>query len=72
MDGVSRPRNVVWVHSYCKYAYEGFHDVVCSDTTFLVNQYNMPLATFVGVNYYGQSILLGCALLASEDAIIIS
>nr|XP_009793957.1 PREDICTED: protein FAR1-RELATED SEQUENCE 5-like [Nicotiana sylvestris] len=48
-------------------AYEQFHDAICFDTTYLVNQYNMPCASFVGINHHRQSILLGCALMSHED-----
>ncbi|KAH0669967.1 hypothetical protein KY285_024117 [Solanum tuberosum] len=66
-DKVGRLRNVVWVHTHCKYAYREFSDVVCFDSTYLVNQWRMPFASFVGVNQHKQSILLGCALLTSDD-----
>lgn len=33
----------------------------------LTNKYDMPFAPFVGVNHHGQSVLLGCGLLSSED-----
>ncbi|KAH0639651.1 hypothetical protein KY285_036237 [Solanum tuberosum] len=67
MDNVARLHNVVWVHTHCKYAYQEFSDVVCFDTTYLVNQWHMPFASFVGVNQHKHSILLGCVLLTSED-----
>ncbi|XP_028091033.1 protein FAR1-RELATED SEQUENCE 5-like [Camellia sinensis] len=35
--------------------------------TYLVNKYDIPFAPFVGVNHHGQSILLGCGLISSED-----
>jgi transposase-like protein len=41
--------------------------VVTFDTTYLSNKYEMPFAPFVGVNHHGQSILLGTALISSED-----
>ncbi|XP_075098795.1 protein FAR1-RELATED SEQUENCE 4-like [Nicotiana tabacum] len=69
MDSFGRLRNVVWVHSHSKVAYEEFHDVICLDTTYLVNRYNMPFASFVGINQHRQSIHLGCALMSSEDLI---
>uniref|UniRef100_A0A1U7WIK1 Protein FAR1-RELATED SEQUENCE 8-like n=1 Tax=Nicotiana sylvestris TaxID=4096 RepID=A0A1U7WIK1_NICSY len=53
--------------SHYKAAYEQFHYVICFDTTHLVNRYNMPCASFVGINYHRQSILLGCALMSHED-----
>ncbi|KAG5585453.1 hypothetical protein H5410_045887 [Solanum commersonii] len=49
-DNVARLRNVVWVHTHCKYTYREFSDVVCFDTTYLMNQWRMPFASFVGVN----------------------
>ncbi|XP_009618387.1 protein FAR-RED IMPAIRED RESPONSE 1-like [Nicotiana tomentosiformis] len=58
VDNIGRLRNVVW---------EQFHDAICFDTTYLVNRYNMPCATFVGINHHRQSILLGCALMSHED-----
>nr|XP_009781959.1 PREDICTED: protein FAR-RED IMPAIRED RESPONSE 1-like [Nicotiana sylvestris] len=67
VDYIGRLRNVVWVHSHCKAAYEQFYDAICFDTTYLVNRYNMPCATFVGINHHRQSILLGCALMSHED-----
>ncbi|KAH0688883.1 hypothetical protein KY289_016241 [Solanum tuberosum] len=66
-DDATRLRNVVWVQTHYKYAYREFSDVVCFDTTYLVNQWRMPFASFVGVNQHKQSILSGCALLTSAD-----
>nr|XP_016448728.1 PREDICTED: protein FAR-RED IMPAIRED RESPONSE 1-like [Nicotiana tabacum] len=67
VDSFGLRRNIVWVHSHSKVAYEEFHDVIFLDNTYLVNRYNMPFASFVGVNQHRQSILLGCALMSSED-----
>ncbi|XP_057986683.1 protein FAR-RED IMPAIRED RESPONSE 1-like [Hevea brasiliensis] len=67
VDWECRLRNMLWIHLRGRAAYEEFHDVICFDTTYLVNRYRMPFATFVGVNHHGQSILLGCALLSHED-----
>ncbi|KAL1532609.1 protein FAR-RED IMPAIRED RESPONSE 1-like [Salvia divinorum] len=63
-----RLRNVMWIHPRSIAAYQDFHDVVSFDTTYLINQYQMPLATVVGVNHHYQSILLGCSLLTHEHA----
>lgn len=49
-------------------ANEDFGDVVCFDATYLINEYELPFANFVGVNHHGQSILLGCALVSHEDS----
>ncbi|KAF2299297.1 hypothetical protein GH714_031377 [Hevea brasiliensis] len=34
-----RLRNILWVHPRGRAAYEEFHDVICFDTTYLVNRY---------------------------------
>ncbi|KAF2297176.1 hypothetical protein GH714_018847 [Hevea brasiliensis] len=67
VDWECRLRNMLWIHLRGRAAYEEFHDVICFDTTYLVNRYRMPFATFVGVNHHGQSIQLGCALLSHKD-----
>ncbi|XP_009592464.1 protein FAR1-RELATED SEQUENCE 4-like [Nicotiana tomentosiformis] len=67
VDNIGRLRNVVWVHSHCNAAYEQFHDAICFDMTYLVNRYNMPCTTFLGINHHRQSILLGYALMSHED-----
>jgi len=59
--------NVFWADSRSRAACVDFGDVVSFDTTYLTNKYDMPFAPFVGVNHHGQSILLGCGLLSSED-----
>ncbi|XP_028072411.1 protein FAR-RED IMPAIRED RESPONSE 1-like [Camellia sinensis] len=60
-------RNLFWADARSRAMYESFGDVVSFDTTYLTNKYDMPFAPFVGVNHHGQSILLGCRLLSSED-----
>jgi hypothetical protein len=67
MDDDSRLRNVFWVDARSRSAYEFFGDVITFDTTYLTNRYDMPFASFVGVNHHGQSILLGVGLISSED-----
>ncbi|KAG4183077.1 hypothetical protein ERO13_A09G085600v2 [Gossypium hirsutum] len=59
-------RNVFWMDSRSRAAYGYFGDVVAVDTTCLSNKYEIPLVAFVGVNHHGQSILLGCGLLADD------
>ncbi|XP_071739892.1 protein FAR1-RELATED SEQUENCE 2-like [Rutidosis leptorrhynchoides] len=53
--------------SRCRAAYEEFGDVVTFDTTYLTNEYEMPMAPFVRVNYHGKSILLSCGVISNED-----
>ncbi|KAL1358780.1 hypothetical protein AAHE18_04G058600 [Arachis hypogaea] len=59
-------RNIFWIDSRSRAAYSYFGDVVAFDSTCLSNNYEIPLVSFVGVNHHGQSILLGCGLLADE------
>ncbi|XP_057791034.1 protein FAR-RED IMPAIRED RESPONSE 1-like [Salvia miltiorrhiza] len=68
IDDDSRLRHVMWIHPWSRAAYQDFHDVVSFDTIYLMNQYNMPFGTVVGVNHHHQSILLGCCLLSDERA----
>ncbi|CAA3026686.1 Hypothetical predicted protein [Olea europaea subsp. europaea] len=67
LNDESRLKNVFWVDNRCRQAYKEFGDVVTFDTTYLTNKYDMPFAPFVGINHHGQSTLLGCGLLSSED-----
>ncbi|GMH17647.1 hypothetical protein Nepgr_019488 [Nepenthes gracilis] len=60
-------RNVFWIDSRSRAAYSYFGDVVAVDTTCLSNKYEIPVLAFVGLNHHGQSILLGCGLLADES-----
>lgn len=59
-------RNIFWIDSRSRAACGYFGDVVAFDSTCLSNNYEIPLVAFVGVNHHGQSILLGCGLLADE------
>ncbi|VFR01855.1 unnamed protein product [Cuscuta campestris] len=68
VDEESRLRNVFWVDNRCRQCYKSFGDVVTFDTTYLTNKYELRFAPFVGVNHHGQSVLLGCGLIAQEDA----
>ncbi|XP_017405958.2 protein FAR-RED IMPAIRED RESPONSE 1-like [Vigna angularis] len=69
MDQYNRITSVFWADPRSRAACEEFGDVVSFDTTYLTNKYDMPFAPFVGVNHHGQSILLGCGLLSSEDTL---
>ncbi|RYQ83615.1 hypothetical protein Ahy_B10g102372 [Arachis hypogaea] len=48
-------------------AYKHFGDVVSFDTMCQTNRYDMPFASFVEVNHYGQSLLYGYALLSCKE-----
>ncbi|KAF8364660.1 hypothetical protein HHK36_033340 [Tetracentron sinense] len=66
LDNEGHLRNVFWADARSRAAYGYFGDVVTFDTTYLTNRYDMSFAPFVGVNHHGQSVLLGCGLLADE------
>jgi hypothetical protein len=68
MDDEGCVRNVFWADARSRAMHEYYNDVITLDTSYVVSKYDMPLATFVGVNHHGQSILLGCALLSDETA----
>ncbi|XP_030526409.1 protein FAR1-RELATED SEQUENCE 6 [Rhodamnia argentea] len=59
-------RNLFWADARSRAACVYFGDVIYFDTMFLSNKYEIPLVAFVGVNHHGQSVLLGCGLLAGE------
>ena len=45
---------------------EKFLDVVIVDSTYKRNRFNLPLINLIGINNYGQNILLAFALLNNE------
>ena len=60
-------RNVLWVDTRSRAAYKSLHNVIIFDTTYRINKYDMTFAPFIGINHHGESIILGCGLLSSED-----
>ncbi|XP_072974450.1 protein FAR1-RELATED SEQUENCE 6-like [Typha angustifolia] len=68
LDEEGRLKNVFWADGKSRIAYKYFNDVILFDTTFLIDQFDLPLASFVGVNHHGQSVLLGCGLLSDDTA----
>ncbi|XP_019069862.1 protein FAR1-RELATED SEQUENCE 6-like [Solanum lycopersicum] len=60
------PRNVFWAEARCKATYGYFGDVVKIATACLISKYEVPLVVFAGVNHHGQSVPLGCGLVAGE------
>ncbi|KAK2448219.1 protein FAR-RED IMPAIRED RESPONSE [Trifolium repens] len=61
-----RLRNVLWIDARSRAACGYFSDVIYFDNTYLSNKYEIPLVAFVGLNHHGQTVLLGCGLLAGE------
>uniref|UniRef100_A0A2N9GNY8 Uncharacterized protein n=1 Tax=Fagus sylvatica TaxID=28930 RepID=A0A2N9GNY8_FAGSY len=67
LDDELHVQNVFWVDARSRAAYESFYDVIIFEITYLTNKYDMPFAHFIGINHHGESIILGCGLLSSED-----
>ncbi|KAK3193149.1 hypothetical protein Dsin_024459 [Dipteronia sinensis] len=59
--------NFFWRDSRSKFDYDCFGDVVCFDTTFRTNKYNLNCAPFVGVNHHRKNVLFGYAFLLNES-----
>ncbi|XP_031249968.1 protein FAR1-RELATED SEQUENCE 6-like [Pistacia vera] len=59
-------KNVFWVDGRSRASCSYFSDVIYVDNTYLSSKYEIPLVAFVGINHHGQSVLLGCGLLAGE------
>ncbi|KAG5600144.1 hypothetical protein H5410_031514 [Solanum commersonii] len=51
-DNFARLRNVVWVHTHCKYAYPKFSDVVCFNTTYMSILLGSTLLTSEDIKTY--------------------
>ncbi|KAL0722695.1 hypothetical protein Bca4012_037294 [Brassica carinata] len=59
-------RNVFWADAFSRASCSYFNDVVFIDNAYISGKFEIPLVTLVGVNYHGQTTLLGCGLLAGE------
>ncbi|KAL3633069.1 Protein FAR1-RELATED SEQUENCE 6 [Castilleja foliolosa] len=66
LNDEGRLRNVFWAVARSRSASIYFGDVIFFDNTCLSSKYETPLVNIVGVNHHGQSLLLGCGLLAGE------
>ena len=66
-DDNGRLKNVFWADARSKATFKELGDVVTFDTTYMINKCEMPFDPFFGVNYHGQSTLLGCGLILKED-----
>ncbi|CAO2815231.1 unnamed protein product [Amaranthus hypochondriacus] len=59
-------KHVFWIDARSRAACGYFGDVIFLDNSYLANRYEIPLVVIVGVNQHGQTVLLGCGLLAGE------
>ncbi|KAK4601355.1 hypothetical protein RGQ29_010777 [Quercus rubra] len=66
VDQENRMTNFFWRDGRSRIDYNSFGDVICFDTTYRTNKYNMICAPFVGVNHHWKNVLFGCAFLLDE------
>ncbi|XP_004491653.1 protein FAR1-RELATED SEQUENCE 9 isoform X2 [Cicer arietinum] len=59
--------NIFWADATSRMNYSYFGDAVILDTTYKINQYRVPFASFTGFNHHGQPVLFGCALIFNES-----
>ncbi|KAK9285708.1 hypothetical protein L1049_024907 [Liquidambar formosana] len=68
LDHEKRLKSVFWIDAKDRHDYSNFCDVVFFDTSYVRNNYRIPLTPIVGVNHHLQFMLLGCALIGDETA----
>ncbi|KAK4589794.1 hypothetical protein RGQ29_020396 [Quercus rubra] len=66
VDQKNRMTNFFWRDGRSRIDYNSFGDVICFDTTYRTNKYNMICAPFVDVNHHWKNVLSGCAFLLDE------
>ncbi|KAM1764567.1 hypothetical protein ACFX11_003802 [Malus domestica] len=59
--------NIFWVDATARMNYTYFGDAVMFDTSYRINRYRVPFASFSGFNHHGQPVLFGCALIINES-----
>lgn len=69
VDQENRMTNFFWRDGKSRTNYNFFGDVICFDTTYQTNKYNMICAPFVGVNHHWKNVLFGCAFLLDETTV---
>ncbi|KAJ3670045.1 hypothetical protein LUZ60_010369 [Juncus effusus] len=67
LDESDQLMNVFWADARSVSDYHYFGDVVCFDTRYKIENYNRPLALFLGVNHHRQIVVFGAALLYDES-----
>ncbi|KAI3965204.1 hypothetical protein MKX01_027695 [Papaver californicum] len=68
MDSNNQLSSSFWCDAKSRVDYSFFSDMVCFDTTYKLNDYNKPYASFIGVNNHGKFIIFGCALILDVTA----
>lgn len=66
LDHEGKHKSMFWNDKRSRDAYPCFCDVISFDTTYLINKYIMPFASFVRLNHHSSSILLIVGFLVDE------
>ncbi|XP_072968514.1 protein FAR1-RELATED SEQUENCE 5-like [Typha angustifolia] len=66
LDEKERLTNCFWTDAQSIIDYAYFGDAVSFETTYRSSRFDLPIATFVGVNHHKQIIIFGAALLLDE------
>jgi hypothetical protein len=66
VDSDSAVRSIFWTDSRSRLDYKIYGEIICFDTTYSTNRYNMPFAPIIGINGQGKTIVFGWALLKDQ------
>jgi hypothetical protein len=68
VDGEGAVRSIFWTDARSRMDYKLYGDIICFDTTYSTNKYNMPFAPIIGINGNSRTIVFGWALLKDQTA----
>jgi hypothetical protein len=68
VDGEGMVRSLFWTDAKSRMDYKLYGDLICFDTTYSTNKYNMPFAPIIGINGNAKTIVFGWALLKDQSA----
>ncbi|KAL4598763.1 hypothetical protein ACB092_11G080500 [Castanea dentata] len=69
VDQENRMTNFFWRNGRSRIDYNSFGDVICFDTTYQTNKYNMICTSFVGVNHHWKNTIFTDQCQAMKNAI---
>jgi hypothetical protein len=68
VDGDGVARSIFWIDARSRLDYRIYGEIICFDTTYSTNKYNMPFAPIIGIDGHGRTIVFGWALLKNPKA----
>jgi hypothetical protein len=66
VDGDGVVCSIFWTDARSRLDYRIYGEIICFDTTYSTNKYNMPFAPIIGINGHGRTIVFGWALLKNQ------